>query len=84
MTELREIKEVVHSIIKEARGLILLTPEEVKFESLKKVNDKYEISGVYEYKGLFSNKIIESGSFKIVLNEKLEIISAEITPKGYK
>lgn len=81
MTELREIKEVVHSIIKEARGLILLTPEEVKFESLKKVNDKYEISGVYEYKGLFSNKIIESGSFKIVLNEKLEIISAEITPK---
>ena len=33
MTELREIKEVVKDIIKEARGLISLTSSEVKFES---------------------------------------------------
>ena len=72
------------TLIKEARGLISLTSSEVKFESLKKVNNRYKISGVYECKELFSSKIIESGRFKIVLNEKLEIISVDITPERYK
>jgi hypothetical protein len=77
---IREIKEVVVDIIGEARGLILLSPSEVKFESIKKVNNGYEVSGVYEYKAIFSGEVTESGKFKIILDENLEIISVEITP----
>jgi len=75
-----KIKEIVRNIIREARGLMLLLPTEIKFESIRKVNKHYEISGIYEYRGLLTNMIIESGRFKIVLDENLEIISLEITP----
>ncbi len=75
---IQELKYVITETIKEARHLFF-NPI-VKFENLKKINDHYEISGTYELRGILTDKIIESGKFKAVLNEELEVISLEITP----
>ncbi len=74
--KIRKIKEAVRNVIKEARELVLL---DVKFESIKKVNNDYEVSGIYESKTLFGD-VIESGEFEIILDENLDIISVKIKP----
>ncbi len=80
VSSIGKLKEVVRTIISEARGLTFLPTSSVKFENIKRVNNNYEISGIYEYKAIFTGDIIESGKFKIVLDENLEIISLEISP----
>ncbi len=77
--KIEDIKIAVTAIIKEARGFLYLSDSDVKFESIKKVNNSYEIIGSYEYRTIFG-EIRESGRFKIVIDENLDVISAEITP----
>ncbi len=79
--KMREIKNVIREMIRDARGLLFLSDYDIKIENMKKVDDNYEISGMYEYKGLFGDSVIESGRFKVVLDKDLEVISLEITPE---
>jgi len=75
---IEELKRVVKNIIREARELPY---SDVKFESIEREDDKYKISGVYEYRALFTGDIIEAGEFEIVLDKNLEIVSVKIFPK---
>ena len=77
--DISKLKDIVKETINVARGLYLL-PYNIKFESFKKINDHYEIAGTYEYKLLLTDELVEAGKFKVVLNEKMEVISLEITP----
>jgi len=78
---IERIKNALTTIIKESRGPITLLPNEVTIDSLHKKNNHYEIMGSYKYTNIFG-VTLEEGSFKIVLDEKLEPIEIEIKPKS--
>ncbi|RLG62917.1 hypothetical protein DRO02_07425 [archaeon] len=74
-----QIKERVVDVIRELRGLTLLTKNDVHIERFIRKNGEYEITGVYECGGGLLSRG-ESGKFLIVLNRELELIKADITP----
>jgi len=80
MHSLTDIKYTITSIVRDFRGLYLLTSDEVKIDEFRKEEGKYIVKGAYEARS-FTGATIESGEFYIELDEELNPLKVNIKPK---
>jgi hypothetical protein len=76
-----QIKQKVMNVIKNFRAFNLMTDSEVKIKSLHKSDNNFIVAGDYQYAQPFLGEIKEKGTFKITLDEKLELVESDIDPQ---
>jgi uncharacterized protein YodC (DUF2158 family) len=81
MGRIAEIKRAVVDVIREARGLPILTGSDVKIKSIEKTEKGYKTTGSYECRSLLGYRV-EKGSFEVTLDDKLELVESRIEAEG--
>jgi hypothetical protein len=77
MNGIVDIKRAVVDLIREARGLPILTGSDVKIKSIEKTEKGYKATGSYECRSLLG-RLIEKGTFEVILDDKLGVVESRI------
>jgi hypothetical protein len=78
----QNIKRKVIDIVRTFRSLGLVTDSDVRINELNQRENLYEVIGEYKYSKMFNEDILESGSFSITLDEKLQPKKVKIEPNS--
>jgi len=77
MNEMVDIKRAIVDVIREARGLLILTGSSVKIKSIEKTEKGYKATGSYECRNILG-QLIEKGTFEVILDDKLGLVKSMI------